>query len=153
MVVAGSLAGIALAALAGAWLAFPIHVTSNSMAPYLRSGDYGVAVRTGHVQRGDVIAFRLPFGSDELAIKRAVALGGECVPAGSNRSRDGPLAPGGTASCPTVPPGAVYVVGDNVDRSLDSRHFGAVPASEIVGKVVLRVPVTRWPARWHDPAG
>ena len=36
-------AGVAVASLAGARLAFPIHVTSNSMAPWVRAGDYGVA--------------------------------------------------------------------------------------------------------------
>lgn len=132
-------AGLALALLGGAWFVFPIHVTSNSMAPYLRAGDYGVAMYGRHLGRGDVIVFRLPFGSGELAIKRAVALGGDCVPATRHGS-----AVSSHGSCPAVPEGAVYVIGDDNGNSLDSRHFGAVPASEIVGKVVLRLPVTRW---------
>ena len=44
-------AGVAAASLAAAWLAFPIRVTSNSMAPYVRAGDYGVAVYTDHKAR------------------------------------------------------------------------------------------------------
>lgn len=147
-VVLAASAGLAMASLAGALLAFLIHVTSNSMAPWVRAGDYGVAIYAHHVDRGDVIAFRFPFGSGDLAIKRAVALAGDCVPGPA----DGPAAPP-PGPCPTVPPGGVYVVGDNVGNSLDSRHFGAVPAGEVVGKVVLRLPVPRWLARWSEPTG
>lgn len=35
-----------------------------------------------------------------------------------------------------VPPGDYWVLGDNLDFSLDSRYFGFVPAASIVGKVV-----------------
>lgn len=38
-----------------------------------------------------------------------------------------------------IPPGQVYVCGDNRTNSLDSRYFGTVPANEIVGKLVLRI--------------
>ena len=44
----------------------------------------------------------------------------------------------------TVPEGAVFVLGDNIQASIDSRSFGPVPAGEIVGKVVLMLPVGRW---------
>ena len=52
-----------------------------------------------------------------------------------------------------MPPGSVFVVGDSVDASLDSRDFGPVPAREIVGKVVLVVPVMRWLADWRAAIG
>ena len=38
-----------------------------------------------------------------------------------------------------VPAGEVFVCGDNRSNSLDSRYFGTVPASDIVGKLGLRV--------------
>jgi signal peptidase I len=38
-----------------------------------------------------------------------------------------------------VPSGYVFVCGDNRDDSLDSRVFGPVPVSDIVGKLVYRV--------------
>jgi signal peptidase I len=147
--------GLAAAQLAGAGLAFPVRVTSDSMAPYTWRGDYGIATYARAVRRGEVIVFRFPFGSPYLAIKRAVALAGDCVPG----SKVGNPGPGGTPSaaagpaCAVVPPGTVYVVGDNAAGSVDSRHFGPVPAGEVVGKLVLTVPVTRWLARGHAGEG
>ncbi|NYE62649.1 signal peptidase I [Duganella sp. 1224] len=42
---------------------------------------------------------------------------------------------GETLSC-TVPPASYFVMGDNRDNSLDSRYWGFVPASAVLGKVV-----------------
>lgn len=39
----------------------------------------------------------------------------------------------------TVPPGQIFVVGDNRDNSLDSRSFGPIPVEDIVGTLSLRI--------------
>ena len=38
-----------------------------------------------------------------------------------------------------VPPGEVYLLGDNRFDSIDSRNFGTVPADAVVGRVVGRL--------------
>jgi len=45
----------------------------------------------------------------------------------------------------TVPVDEVFVMGDNRNDSIDSRSFGAVPESEIVGRAfIVMWPPTRW---------
>lgn len=50
-------------------------------------------------------------------------------PAGCQKSRQGRL------SCP-VPQGSYFAMGDNRDDSLDSRYWGAVPRSHLIGRAI-----------------
>jgi len=92
---------------------------------------------------------------DSALIKRIIALGGETIEIRQNRVYvDGTgldesyLKEG--SSMPdygplTVPEGQVFVMGDNRSSSSDSRVFGPVAESEIVGKAFVRVwPPSRW---------
>lgn len=113
-------------------------------------------------KRGDVIifnhseAFGLGVGGKQL-IKRVIALPGERVvvkdgqltvynkayPAGFSPDRTLPYSKVITDTSGDVdlkvPSGEVFVAGDNRGNSLDSRHFGTVPAADIVGKLALKV--------------
>jgi len=89
--------------------------------------------------------------STQEFIKRVVGLPGETV-----ESRDGqvyvngkrliePYLPTGTVTAGlaplTVPEGALFVMGDNRGSSSDSRVFGPVRRSSVVGRAVAKV----WP--------
>jgi len=89
--------------------------------------------------------------STEEFIKRVVGLPGETV-----EGRDGqvyvngkrliePYLPPGTVTSnlppATVPPGELFVMGDNRGNSSDSRVFGPVRRASVVGRAVLKV----WP--------
>ena len=89
--------------------------------------------------------------STDEYIKRVVALPGERVEAhGGKVLVDGlevvePYLPAGTATgdfpAVVVPPDTVWVMGDNRANSADSRIFGPVPESTVVGRAFARV----WP--------
>jgi signal peptidase I len=153
---------IIIAAVAGSLMAAvalplrPTVVLGQSMAPTLRSGGCYV-LNTGYYRRhpikqGDVVVFR---HRGETCTKRIYALPGqrllmlryddnvgneivEAWQAGPLRrlSREHRL-PGKWLEEVVVPPGCCFVVGDNRSVSYDSRSFGAIPISEILGHVGL----------------
>lgn len=106
-------------------------VNGPSMEPTYKSGDRLLMTTAywlfGKIKKGDVVVVVRPSG--ELLIKRVVALPGEQVP----RDYWSPLVymMGGR-----VPEGHIFVVGDNLERSEDSRQIGAIPLSYVQGKIV-----------------
>jgi signal peptidase I len=107
--------------------------------------------------RWDVVALEVPRFSDSVVLKRVIALPGETillastgiVVNGTPLVMPAPLS--NVVYCPpgsvralksspvtypyTVPSDAYFVVGDNWTNSYDSRSYGAVPRSSILGKV------------------
>jgi signal peptidase I len=123
---------------------------SSAMAPTVQVGDRVLVDRLGfHVTglaRGDVVVITLPGEGNLPVLKRVIGLAGDrlsCVDGRLVRN-DEPLTenylvPGASTDCAptTVPDGAIYLLGDARDVSRDSRHYGAVAESGVVGRVVL----------------
>jgi signal peptidase I len=138
----------------------PFGIPSDSMTPTLRSGDHvlvdHLAYRGSAPHRGDLAVFRAPRGGDIL-LKRVVAVGGDTLAledgvlyVDGRRPREPYADPRAIDSVyfgpVRVPRGRFFALGDNRADSLDSRAFGAVPDSRLIGRVVARV----WPpARWR----
>ena len=79
-------------------------------------------------------------GPTENVVKRVAAVGGETVALHGRGSR----ASAGAAAV-TVPPGHVWLMGDNAPASRDSREYGAVPLGLLRGRVVAQLwPRPRW---------
>lgn len=104
----------------------------------------------GQPKRGDVIVFEYPLDTSRDFIKRVIALPGETVEVrGDKVIVDGKVLPepfgpnpGSRNFAPIkVPPDTVFVMGDNRNNSSDSRSWGPLPQSDIVGKAVL----SYWP--------
>ena len=134
------------------------------MEPTLQIGDRILVDKLGYhlhsVHRGDIVVFsRPPKETADLVsdlVKRVIGLPGETVSAkGGAVYIDGhrlnepwlpPVDRGTTQAFPpmTVPKGDYFVMGDNRAVSYDSRSWGPLPSSYIVGRVVMRIwPITR----------
>jgi len=129
-----------------------------------------LAYRLGDIGRGDVVVFDRATmnGSDvqhDDLIKRVIALGGETIaikqcdvyingtklPEPYLPTRDTEM-PTPQERCNTVdlevtliPPGEVFLMGDNRPQSFDSRMFGSISTDLIVGRAfVLLWPPSAW---------
>jgi signal peptidase I len=146
-------------------------IPSLSMSPTLQVGDRIIvdklSYRFGSVHRGDIIVFaRPPLEDQEYAdlVKRVIGLPGETISARNGhvyingKRLDEPWLPPGpqsyTGPLPgdpheqfnmpgpvKIPAGEYYVMGDNRENSEDSRFFGPISKSLIVGRAV----VVAWP--------
>lgn len=124
-------------------------IPSESMAPTLTTGDQIVVTRyfRSTPQRGDVIVFMSPNVPDELMVKRVIAAPGDLIDSRLGRVRiSGYTLPepyllraGTTGAVPAqvIPADSYFVMGDNREDSSDSRSWGVVPRSRVVGRARL----------------
>ncbi len=159
----GVLLGLGLVLLIGGFAVIavsyrPYSIPTASMAPTLQAQDTVLARKTdgSDVRRGDVVIFRDQAWGGELMVKRVVAVGGDTVAVVEGDRRltvngtpvDEPYLAGtgaqGASFSVEVPPGRLFLLGDNRLGSLDSRvHLetdgGTVPTTEVEARVEATV--------------
>lgn len=108
-----------------------VRVEGLSMQPALSEGARVLVRRcpADRVRRDDVVVLDAPPAGTRM-IKRVVGLPGDPV-------SDGAVPPETAAR--TVPAGRLLVLGDNAARSLDSRQFGFLDATALVGVMVRQL--------------
>jgi signal peptidase I len=130
-------------------------IPSVSMAPTLSSGDrlFVDRTRSGRAEAGDLIAYRYPLNTELSYVHRCIAVGGQTIEIRDRVVRvdgrvleepyvthlDPHVRPGDedardNLTLVTVPPGHVFVMGDNRDNANDSRYWGTVPARNVLGR-------------------
>ena len=136
----------------------PFYIPSASMMPTLEVNDRVLVNKLSYklheVHRGDVVVFeRLPSEHDEIRdlIKRVVAVEGDTIETRGDTLyvngqpvrepyRNG-ASIGASISLRTIPENEVFVMGDNRSNSTDSRVFGPIDESRIVGRAFVKI----WP--------
>jgi signal peptidase I len=163
------LVAVLLAGLARAFAFQTFFIPSSSMVPALGVYDRILVQKAffswRDIREGNVVVFTHPPldrcggpQKDDL-VKRVIALPGQTIYSSGNSiyvngrllaepylPHDDPLGPpipDASSRHPyRVPPGEFYMLGDNRASSCDSRYWGPIKGSSMVGKVVLD-----W---WHD---
>ncbi|HXY45470.1 MAG TPA: signal peptidase I [Acidimicrobiales bacterium] len=132
------------------------YVPTASMYPTLQIGDRILVQKFDFsLPRGAIVVFEHPKDDpegplNEDLVKRVIGLPGETIwSEGNTVYIDGkPLAepwlPKGTPlgdpiTRQTIPAGEYFMMGDNRTDSYDSRHWGPIPRSTIIGRVFLIV--------------
>jgi signal peptidase I len=129
-------------------------IQGDSMAPTLQEGERVLVARTlddEEFGRGEIVVFPDPrpqFGA-EMLVKRIVALEGDRIVVRSHRLHVNgvpewyldlgePRVNDLDDLDLIVPPGQLYVLGDNRPVSYDSTEFGFLGADAIIGKIAYR---------------
>ena len=89
-----------------------IAIEGDSMHPTLKTGDRVLIDKTSLVAIGDVVVAPHPFKSSIKIVKRVSSI---------------------------APDGKISLIGDNPNESSDSRGFGSINRTDIIGKVVARL--------------
>ncbi len=139
------------------FIAQPFVVSGESMFPTFNNGEYLIvdelSYRLNTPHRGDVIIFRYPNDTTRFFIKRIIGMPNEEISIKNGAvtiiNKDNPN--GFTLSEPyidepfdttaTYKTGAneYFVMGDNRNRSSDSRAWGLLPGNLIIGRAYLRL--------------
>ncbi len=138
-----------------AYIAKPFVVSGDSMYPNIKNGDYLIVDQISYkfkgLNRGDVVVFRYPNDPSEHFIKRVIGLPGETVTVNGQKvtiksgnetiTLDEPFIElkGNNFQTQTLGPDEYWVMGDNRLQSKDSRAWGPLNKSFLVGRPVVRL--------------
>lgn len=157
------LAGIVLAAiLFRLFVLQPYTISSNSMEPTLEQGNHILVNRLSYQynspSRGDIVVFAYPKDTSRTFVKRVIAVEGETIELKGNQVfvngtlvqepylKEGDYPP---FEAETIPANNVFVLGDNRKESGDSREWGVLPKSYIIGKAwLIYSPLQKFKFLW-----
>jgi signal peptidase I len=156
------LVAVLLAGLLRAFVFQVFWIPSASMTPTLNINDRVLVQKaffsSRDVHEGDIVVFthppldQCPGPQAGDLVKRVIALPGQTIYSSGNSiyingrllaepylPQNDPLGPSiASRQHPyLVPPGEFYLLGDNRDDSCDSRYWGPIHGSSIIGKVIL----------------
>ena len=152
---------LVLAGLVRYFLIQPFFVEGASMEPNFENGEYLLVDELSYyfrnIERGEVVVFHYPLDTSKYYIKRIIGVPGETIEIKNgkvtiynNERPNGFLVSENYLPANLITDGNVrkklnkneyFVLGDNRASSSDSRRWGTLPKSDIVGRVWVRA----WP--------
>ena len=139
------------------FIAQPFVVSGDSMFPTFHNGEYlivnEISYLVGLPHRGEVVIFRYPLDTKRYFIKRIIGLPNEDIsisngtitiynkanPNGFSLTEPYIDESFNTTAHYKTGPDEYFVMGDNRNRSSDSRIWGVVPGKLLIGKAFLRL--------------
>lgn len=139
------------------FIAQPFIVSGSSMDPTFADKQYlvvdEITYKLQDPKRGDVVIFKYPLDTSKYFIKRIIGLPGEHVvvegsrvtifndknPEGFVLNEPYVEFPSTKTANITLTSDEYFTMGDNRDKSLDSRYWGPMPKSDMVGRAILRL--------------
>lgn len=146
-------------------------IYGQSMEPNLSPGEHILSRRLTRIRRGDIIIFKAPRNHKQYYIKRVIGLPGDQITMKNDRLyinqqlQKEPYLSAFKQTSPLlrqqkltsdftlakildvnrVPPNSYFVLGDNRPISDDSRDYGFIKRSEIIGVAFFKFwPIGRW---------
>ncbi len=144
-----ALLGVLLAVAVTLFVMQGFCVSGACMQPHLFTGERVLASKLayhlGEPRRGEIVIFDYPKDPTQIYVKRVIGLPGETVAIHNGTvsingktlaepyktyEAHGDMAP------QAVPQGQYFVMGDNRDVSDDSRYWGDLPRTDIIGQAI-----------------
>lgn len=154
MLAAGLLTGFITVKL----MVLPMDINTDSMNPTYKKGDKIIISKVSKIKNGDVIAFDSPEEEGKILISRILASEYETVEIRNKivyvNDKKTDVISGETldekiiypmkfCNRDNMPPvkmerNEFFVLGDNFDKSFDSRSFGKISRDAVIGKVIFK---------------
>ncbi len=143
------------------YLFSPYKVIGNSMFPILKSGEKVLIsnqILTGKIKRFDIVVIEPSGMNGRRLIKRIIGLPGEAIRINSGdvfinnsfvkepflKEKGDVMFRSINMKNKIIPPNSYFLMGDNREKSTDSRNFGPLHRKNILGKTIFRYwPLTR----------
>ena len=122
-----------------------LHVSGTSMEGAIKDGSDRLLIQWNRPKVGDIVIYMY---NNKIVVKRCAAVSEQSLEYSANSlynlkigDKNIPLTKEqyfNLKDCSQVPEGYILAIGDNYEKSVDSRDYGFVSVRNVLGKVICR---------------